>query len=132
MRLSYVPTALLTAAVLIAQQTATFIPTPRTPLPLCYVEFFSRYKACTVSQYVQPELCFDLEMYKPVSGCAEQGSESVNAQITGTEVVKGGAESEVPQIKAMAGGRDAVVTATRCCVFTEVQSRAKHTITECL
>jgi hypothetical protein len=103
-----------------------------TPLPLCYIEFVSRYKVCIVSRYVQPELCFDLEMYKPVSGCAEQGSESVNAQITGTGVGKGGAGGEVPQIKAMAGGRDAVVTATWCCAFTELQNRPKHTITECL
>jgi hypothetical protein len=42
---------------------------------------------------------------------------------------KGGAGGEVPQIKAMAGARDAVVTATWCCVFTEVQSRVKNTIT---
>jgi hypothetical protein len=64
-----------------------------------------------------------------VSGCAEQGPQSVSAQTTDTGVGKGGAGGEVTKTKAMVGGRGAAVTATRCCAFTEVQNRAKHTIT---
>lgn len=65
-------------------------------------------------------------------GCAEQGPASVSKQVTSTGVGKGGAGGEFSLNKALAGGRDAVVTTTWCCEFTDVskvQKCGKITIT---
>jgi hypothetical protein len=131
MRLSYIPTVLLTTAVLILQQTTVFRPTPTTHLPIYYDEWEPKALDCAFSRKL-PQSCFDLLKYEPVFGCAEQGPASVSAQTTSTGVGEGGAGGEVSPSKALAGGRDAVATATWCCVFTdvtEVQNRVKNTIT---
>ena len=132
MRPSLIPAALLTAAVLIPQPTAAFVPTDMTLLRICYNDWKSKVIGCSFSRQKLPQSCFDLWKYDPVFGCAEQGPASVSAQVTSTGVGKGGAGSESSPDKALAGGRDAVVTATRCCEFTdvsEVQNRGKTTIT---
>jgi hypothetical protein len=99
-----------------------------TLLPICYDKWESMVLECASSRQALPQSCFDLCKYEPVFGCAEQGSESVNAQTTSTGVGNGGAGGEVSPSKALAGGRDAVVTVTWCCVFTEVQNHVRNTI----
>jgi hypothetical protein len=132
MRPSHIPTALLTAAVLVLQPRAAFIPTDMTFLPIYFDKWSSMALACVSSRQALPQSCFDLWKYELVFGCDKQDPERVNAQIMATGVGKGRTGGGVSQIKAMAGARDAVVTATWCCVFTdvtEVQNRVKNTLT---